>query len=67
MNEDDVLKLLAETIEQAGNQKKFAQQHNMSEQFVSDVLRRRRQITDRMLAVLGLERVVTYRRKADSE
>lgn len=46
-----------------GGQKPLAEHLGVSESFLSDVLNGRREPTEAILQPLGLERVVTYRRK----
>lgn len=61
MTKDDVLKLLAEACATAGSQAKWAKAHKLSQAYVNDVARGRREPGDAILQVLGLEKVVTYR------
>lgn len=63
MNEQDVLDRLRAAIELAGSQKRFAEQHGISLQYVNDVLRKRREPGQKILDALGIERFVNYREK----
>lgn len=54
----DVIASLVIAINVAGSQKKFAERYDISEQYVSDVLRGRREPGEKILEVLGYERVV---------
>lgn len=54
---------LRKNIAALGSQKAFAERAEISEQYLSDVLRGRLPVGDRILKVLNFERVVTYRRK----
>lgn len=49
----------------AGNNAAWAKQNGVSASYVSDVLAGRREPGKLILDALGLERVVTYRRKKD--
>ena len=63
LTEQDVIARLQAAIAAAGSQTAFAQQHGMSDQYVSDAVRGRREIGRKILDALGLERVVSYREK----
>lgn len=62
MNEDDVRALLRRMCDSAGSQKAFAESAGMTQSYVGDVLASRRGPGEKLLAALGLERVVSYRR-----
>ncbi len=62
MTEDEARELLRRTTKTAGGQKAWAQQVGISPAFVSDVLRGRRDLGERIPAALGLRRVVRYER-----
>lgn len=64
LTDQDLIDRLRKAVEIAGSQKNFAQQQGLSEQYVSDVLNRRREPGQKMLDALGLERIVGYREKA---
>lgn len=61
LTEQDVMDLLRVAIDVAGSQAAFARQHGISLQYINDVMRGRREIGQKILAVLGIERVVSYR------
>lgn len=63
MSEQDVLDRLRTAIAAGGSQRAFARQHRLSEQYLSDVLRGRREMGQGILDALGVERVVAYREK----
>lgn len=67
MTLDDVLSALAVAVYRAGGQAEWARKADVSPALVSAVLRRTRQPSEKLLAALGLERVVrttvSYRRK----
>lgn len=65
LNTQDILKRLLAAVEQAGSQKAFALRHGLSEQYVSDVIRGRRELGQKILDALGVERIVSYREKGD--
>lgn len=56
---EGVVELLSAAV--AGNQTAWASAHDMSQTYVSDVLRGNKAPGIKMLNALGLERVVTYR------
>jgi len=47
----------------SGSQKAWAAQAGVSQAYVNDVIRGRREPGDSILGPLGIERVITYRRK----
>ncbi|NKE43399.1 helix-turn-helix domain-containing protein [Roseomonas frigidaquae] len=55
-----VYALLQDACTAAGGQKAWAEAHGLSAQHVNDVLATRREISDRVLAAIGLRRVVRY-------
>lgn len=57
----EVLALLARECAEAGSQAAWARHHKLSDAYVSDVLRERREPGAAILAALGVERVVAYR------
>lgn len=62
MTESKVLNLLEKRIKERGSAKAFARQHGISAQFLCDVRNRRRGLTTRMLAALGLVAFIDYRK-----
>lgn len=58
----DPVAVLRARVAAAGTQQQFAQEHGVSAQHVSDILSGRRDPGPRVLAILGLTRVITYRR-----
>lgn len=56
--------LLALAIAKAGGNKAFGDANDISASYVSDVLRGNREPSHKILAALGLEKIVSYRRKA---
>lgn len=59
----NVTLILRQHIETAGSQKAAARLLGVSETYISDVIRGRKEPGPSILDPLGLERVVTYRRK----
>lgn len=66
MTEADVLRVLARECRRCGTQAEWAKAQGISPTYVSDVLKGRRAPGDSILAALGFERVVTYRRKSNT-
>lgn len=71
MTEEEVRERLRAAIGKAGGQRRFAEAHGFSIAYVNDVVRGRRELADRILAVLGIERTVTqhveYREKPQDQ
>lgn len=65
ISEEEMMQMVLVRVADAGSQKAFAEQAKISESYLSDVLRDRRGIGDRIAEALGFERVVTYRRKVN--
>lgn len=63
LSEHEVIVRLRAAIQAAGSQKAFAQQHRISQQYISDVLAGRRKPGQKILDALGIEQVVSYREK----
>jgi hypothetical protein len=57
----DVIALLAKRCDEAGSQKAFAEANNISAQYVSDVLKQKREPGEAILRALGLQKVESYR------
>ena len=57
------LACLAIEVQRCGSQKAFAHAHNLSEQYLSEVLRGSRQPGQKILDAMGYERVVWYQRR----
>lgn len=66
MTETELLGLLARKVLLAGSQSVWAKDNNMSAAYVSDVLNGRRAPGEKILEVLNVERVITYRRKQNN-
>ena len=64
IDSEAIKEILAKRVAAMGSQKQFAKLADVSESYLSDVLRGARPVGDRILEALHFERVVTYRRKA---
>lgn len=62
MNIDVLLYLIRLEVEAHGSQKALAKRLGVSEQYLTDVLKRRREPGEKILKPLGFKRVVTYER-----
>jgi hypothetical protein len=60
---NDVIAMLKKRCEEAGSQRAFALDSKISPQYITDVLRRKREPGQMVLDALGLEKVTTYREK----
>jgi hypothetical protein len=61
MDKEGVVERLRAQIEAAGSARKMGKQHGISAQYLSDVLTGKREPAGKILAALGVERVVSYR------
>lgn len=66
LTEHDVMERLRGAVVKAGGQRQFAKAHGFTPGYIHDVLHGKRALADRILAAIGVERVVMYRGK-DSE
>lgn len=55
------MQMLKEAIREAGSQAAFADKHNISRQYLTDVLKSRRSLSGKVLKALGLEKVIEFR------
>lgn len=62
----EMIDRLRVAVNREGSQKNFAERHDISEQYLSDVLRGRREPGQKILDAIGVERVVVYREKPES-
>jgi len=67
MTDDKLIDLLRREIAAAGGQSAFARKAGISPQYISEVLRWNKPIGPRLLDALGIEKIITYRRKRDDE
>jgi transcriptional regulator with XRE-family HTH domain len=58
----DPIRMLRETLD-GGNQAQMARKIGISPQYLNDVLSGKRGAGDKILAYLGLEKIVTYRKR----
>jgi DNA-binding transcriptional regulator YdaS (Cro superfamily) len=63
LTEDEVMERLRAAIAEAGSQRAFAEKHGFTPGYVSDVIKGQRGLSDRILAAIGVERVINYRLK----
>ena len=60
--DDDVLRQLRRECRELGSQAEWARRNDFTRAFISDLLAGRRDVTDRLAAALGFERVREWRR-----
>lgn len=60
---EDVLDILRDGIKTHGTQVKYAEFLGVTQGYINDMLKRKRDPGPRVLDALGLEKVVTYREK----
>ena len=58
MTEAEVLERVKQAVDAAGSMRAFARLHNLTPSYVHDVLKGRRAISERVAAIVGVERVV---------
>ena len=63
MNTNEVIHLISNAVNQVGSQKKLALRIGISEQYLSDVLNRRREPGKMILKYFRLTRIVSYWKK----
>jgi DNA-binding transcriptional regulator YdaS (Cro superfamily) len=61
MTEQEVRERLRDAIAELGGQRAFAEKHKFSTAYVSDVVRGRRELSERILRAIAIERVISYR------
>ena len=59
--EEQVRDLLRAAIERWSTQKAFAEHHGLSPQYITDVMKGRREPAARICQIVGIERTVVYR------
>lgn len=59
MSEQDVYDRFLAAILALGGQRNLANRANLTPSYINDMVHKRRPISDRMLKVIGIERVVT--------
>jgi len=63
MTTNDVIQLISDSVRGWGSQKELASRIKISEQYLSDVLNRRREPGNRILKYFGLIRIVSYEKE----
>lgn len=61
MADDPVITRLEAEIEAAGTQRAWADAHGFSAQFITDILKGRRQISPRLARALGFKRLTVWK------
>lgn len=63
LTEDQALQLLADAVEDAGSQRRYAMKHDLNQNMLSMVLKRQMSLTaPSILRALGLRKIVRYER-----
>lgn len=62
MNADEVRRALQRAIDKEGTAAAWCKRHGIAPGYVSDVLNERQEPAGKILDVLGIERIVSYRR-----
>lgn len=65
LTEEEMRELLRVEVEKIGSQRAWARAHNLSEPFVNDVLRGRREVTSRVADELGYVKRTLYEPKEE--
>jgi hypothetical protein len=61
LTEDQAYAMIRHAVENAGGQRAFARNHNLSVSYVSDLVKRRRGIGAAISKALGIEKVVLWK------
>jgi len=67
ISQSEITEVLREHVLAAGSQTAFAKAHNLSRPYVTDLLAGNRFPGDKVLDILGLEKIVVYRPKNGAE
>lgn len=67
LTEQEVKERLIAAVAAAAGQRSFATKHGFSFAYINDVVRGRRDLSERILAAIGVERVITYRLKDEDK
>jgi hypothetical protein len=62
MTSDDVREILRQECVRAGSQLAWATAHDLAATYISDVINGRREPGMKLLAALGVERIIIYRK-----
>jgi DNA-binding transcriptional regulator YdaS (Cro superfamily) len=65
--EEEARMLLSRRISEAGSQAAFADSHGISRQYLTDVLKGRRDMSGKILTALELDKVTQYQPKAGNK
>lgn len=63
MNISELLSKIDSLVEKHGSQKALAQHLGISQQYLNDVVRLRRDPSEKLLKSLGLKKVISYERR----
>lgn len=65
LTEQEVFKRFLQSVEDAGGQRPWAAAHGFTPAYINDMVNKRRQLSDRVLSMIGVEREITivYREK----
>ena len=67
MTKEQIVRMLGRACQEAGGQARWAKLNDVSQAYISDVLAGKRDPGDKILAGLGIERIVTYRKKGPNQ
>lgn len=59
MTEQEVIQRIREAVKRAGSLRAFAKPHGLTASYIHDVLHKRRAVSERIAAIVGVERIVT--------
>jgi hypothetical protein len=63
LNEMQVRELLSKAIQEAGSQANFADSNGMSRQYLTDVIKGRRDLSGKILEALNLEKIIEFQHR----
>lgn len=65
LTKDEVLLRLRGAVNEAGGLHRFGDQYGFTASYISDVLRGKRGLADRILATIGVEREIVYKERKE--
>jgi DNA-binding transcriptional regulator YdaS (Cro superfamily) len=69
LTEEEVYKRFLKSVQDAGGQRRWAAAHSVTPAYVNDMVNKRRKLSERVLAMIGIESetITVYREKKSSD